>query len=193
MASVSFSVLKVLGMWAGYSCNNQEVLVQFSLTYPLTIIHITIPLIGFAWIFEDRYASTIKCERYGCWRWIVGNVVHSCSYELSFLQDPWRGNTTLYKNADHNILGYADTPSNIPSEMLKSMFMHYFYQYSFSIFGINRNVHIHIGLHRPTGYMTVMVENGGHFENGIPIPDYQVHLVLDQFPYDLRTKSNLQE
>ena len=38
-----------------------------------------------------------------------------------------------------------------------------------------------------------MMENGGHFENGIPIPDYQVHLVLDQIPHDLKTKSNLQE
>ena len=32
-----------------------------------------------------------------------------------------------------------------------------------------------------------------HFENSIPCPDYQIHLVLDQFPYDLKTKSNIQE
>ena len=32
--------------------------------------------------------------------------------------------------------------------------------------------------------MTVMLENGGNFENGMPIPDYQIHLVLDQIPYD---------
>ena len=38
-----------------------------------------------------------------------------------------------------------------------------------------------------------MLENGGNFENGIPIPDYQIHLVLDQIPYDLKTKSNIQE
>ena len=31
MASVSFSVLKLWGMWAGYSWNNQKVLVQFHL------------------------------------------------------------------------------------------------------------------------------------------------------------------
>ena len=31
------------------------------------------------------------------------------------------------------------------------------------------------------------------FENGIPIPDFQIHLVLDQFPNDLKTKSNIQE
>ena len=31
----------------------------------------------------------------------------------------------------------------------------------------------------------VMLENGGHFENGIPIPDYQIHLVSDQIPYAL--------
>ena len=35
--------------------------------------------------------------------------------------------------------------------------------------------------------MTVMLENGANFENGIPIPDYQGHLVLDQIPYDLKT------
>ena len=41
--------------------------------------------------------------------------------------------------------------------------------------------------------MTVMLENGGNFENGMPIPDYQIHLVLDQIPYDWRTKRNIQE
>ena len=25
-----------------------------------------------------------------------------------------------------------------------------------------------------------MLENGGNFENNIPIPDYQIHLVLDR-------------
>ena len=39
----------------------------------------------------------------------------------------------------------------------------------------------------------MMLENGGNFENGIPIPDYQIHLVLDKLPYDLKTKSNIQE
>ena len=38
-----------------------------------------------------------------------------------------------------------------------------------------------------------MLENSGNFENGIPIPDDQIHLVLDQIPYDLKTKSNIQE
>ena len=39
-----------------------------------------------------------------------------------------------------------------------------------------------------------MLENGSHFENGIPVPDYQIHLfVLDQIPYDLKTKANIQE
>ena len=42
VTSVSFSVLKLWGMWAGYSWNNQEVLVHFSLTYSLAIIHISI-------------------------------------------------------------------------------------------------------------------------------------------------------
>ena len=41
--------------------------------------------------------------------------------------------------------------------------------------------------------MTVMLENGCNFENGIPIPDYQTHLVFDQIPYDLKTKSSIQE
>ena len=31
--------------------------------------------------------------------------------------------------------------------------------------------------------MTVMLENGGNFENGTPIPYYQIHLVLDQIPW----------
>ena len=44
-----------------------------------------------------------------------------------------------------------------------------------------------------TGHMTVMLEDGGNFENGMPIPDYQINLVLDQVPYDWRTKSNIQE
>ena len=38
-----------------------------------------------------------------------------------------------------------------------------------------------------------MLQNGGHFENGIPIPDYQIHLILDKIPYDSKTKINLQE
>ena len=38
--------------------------------------------------------------------------------------------------------------------------------------------------------MTVMLENGVKFENGMPIPDCQIHLVL---PYDWSTKSNIQE
>ena len=38
-----------------------------------------------------------------------------------------------------------------------------------------------------------MLENGGNFENGIPIPDYRIPLVLDKIPYDLKTKSNIQE
>ena len=41
--------------------------------------------------------------------------------------------------------------------------------------------------------MTVMLENGGNFENGMPISDYQIHVVLDQIPYDWKTKSNIQE
>ena len=41
--------------------------------------------------------------------------------------------------------------------------------------------------------MTAMLKNGGNFENGIPVPDYQIHLVFDQIPYDLKTKSNIQE
>ena len=41
--------------------------------------------------------------------------------------------------------------------------------------------------------MTVMLKNGGNFENGIPIPDYQIHLVFDQIPHDLKAKSNIQE
>ena len=39
--------------------------------------------------------------------------------------------------------------------------------------------------------MTVLLENDGNFENGIPIPDYQIHLVFDQIPYDFKTKSNI--
>ena len=38
-----------------------------------------------------------------------------------------------------------------------------------------------------------MLENGNHFENGILVPDYEIHLVLDQIPYDLKTKTNIQE
>ena len=49
---------------------------------------------------------------YRCLTWILDNVVHS--YELSFLQDCWRGNTTLYITAGHSILRYADTPSSMP-------------------------------------------------------------------------------
>ena len=41
--------------------------------------------------------------------------------------------------------------------------------------------------------MTVMSENGGNFENDIPIPHYQIDLVFDQMPYDLKIKSNIQE
>ena len=50
------------------------------------------------------------------------------------------------------------------------LFMHHFYQYSFSVLGMNRNL-----------------------ENGIPIPDYQIHFVLDRIPYDLKTRSNILE
>ena len=32
-----------------------------------------------------------------------------------------------------------------------------------------------------------------YFENGIPIPDYQVHFVLDQIPHNLKTKNNIQQ
>ena len=38
-----------------------------------------------------------------------------------------------------------------------------------------------------------MLGNGGNSENDIPIPDYQIHLVLDRIPYDLKTKSNIEE
>ena len=31
------------------------------------------------------------------------------------------------------------------------------------------------------------------FWNGIPIPDYQIYLVLDQIPKDLKTKRYIQE
>ena len=41
--------------------------------------------------------------------------------------------------------------------------------------------------------MTVMLENGGNFENGTPNPDYQIPLELDEMPYDLQTKSNIQD
>ena len=34
--------------------------------------------------------------------------------------------------------------------------------------------------------MRVLLENGGNFENGIPISDYQIHLIFDQIPYDLK-------
>ena len=40
--------------------------------------------------------------------------------------------------------------------------------------------------------MAVMLRNGGNFENGIPIPDYQIYLVLDQLLYRLKTKSKIQ-
>ena len=82
-------------MWAGYSWNNQEVLVQFSLTYSLTII--------------QHYP--------------------------------------VYITAGHNILKYPDTLSNMPKEIMKSMFMHHFYQYSSSVLGINRNIPIPIPIH----------------------------------------------
>ena len=36
-----------------------------------------------------------------------------------------------------------------------------------------------------------MLENGGNFENGIPCPDYQIHLVFDQISYDLETESSI--
>ena len=49
------------------------------------------------------------------------------------------------------------------------------------------------GTYTYTGHMTVILEKGGNFENSIPIPNYQIHLVLDQIPYDLKTKSNIQE
>ena len=38
-----------------------------------------------------------------------------------------------------------------------------------------------------------MLENGGNFENDTPIPDYQIHLVLDRISCDLKNKSNIQE
>ena len=68
-----------------------------------------------------------------------------------------------------------------------------FYQYYFSILGINRNIYAYTYTytHTYTGHMTVMLENGGNFENRIPIPNYEIHLVLDEIPYDLKTKSNI--
>ena len=107
MASVSFSVHKLWGMWAGYSWNNQEVLVQFHLLILKLLLIYLFSLVGFAWRFEDKYAVTINSEVIG-----VYNVVHS--YELSFLQDWWRTNAILYLTAGHNILRYADTPGNMP-------------------------------------------------------------------------------
>ena len=158
-------------MWAGF----HETIRKFWYSFHLLILWLFIsllPLFGFAWRFEDRYASTIKFGSYRCLRWILDNVVHS--YELSLLQVWWRGNTTPYITADYNILKYADTPSNMPQIMLKSIFIHHFYQYSFSVLGIDLNIHIYTY----TGHMAVMLEYGGNFENGIPIPDYQIHLVL---------------
>ena len=38
-----------------------------------------------------------------------------------------------------------------------------------------------------------MLENGGNFENRIPIPNYRIRLVFDKILYDLKTKSNIQE
>ena len=38
-----------------------------------------------------------------------------------------------------------------------------------------------------------MLENGGNFENDIPIPDYRIHPVLDRISYDIKNKSNIQE
>ena len=53
--------------------------------------------------------------------------------------------------------------------------------------------HHHPGTYTYTGHMTVMLEKGGNFENSIRIPDYQIHLVLDQIPYDLKTINNIHE
>ena len=50
-------------------------------------------------------------------------------------------------------------------------------------------IYLYIYICTHTGHMTVMLENGGNFENGTPNPDYQIHLVLDQIPYDLQTKT----
>ena len=36
-------------------------------------------------------------------------------------------------------------------------------------------------IYRYTGNMTVMLENGGNFENGMPILSYQIYLYLIKF------------
>ena len=64
---------------------------------------------------------------------------------------------------------------------MKSMSMHHLYQYSSSVLGDKRK---YTYTYTHTGHMTMMLENGGNFENGMPIPDYQIHHVLDQIPYD---------
>ena len=88
---------------------------------------------------------------------------------------------------------------------MKSMFVHHFYQcsssvlrkytytytYTYTFTYTFTYTYTHTYTH--TWHMTVMLENGGNFENGMPIPDYRIYLVLNQIPYEWRTKSNIQE
>ena len=77
---------------------------------PLTTQFIPVKCLTVYPMMAASWSSTVTSYR--CLRWILDNVVHS--YKLSFLQDWWRGNATLYITAGHNILRYADTASSMP-------------------------------------------------------------------------------
>ena len=57
----------------------------------------------------------------------------------------------------------------------------YEYTYIFKFKQIYAEIYTYIY----TGNKMIIVEKSGHFENGIPIPDYKIHLVLDQILYNL--------
>ena len=59
------------------------------------------------------------------------SIVNNCPFHKADAG----GEATLPYTAGHNILGYANTPSNMPREILKSMFMNPFFTVFLFYFG----------------------------------------------------------
>ena len=159
---------------------------------PLTTQFISIKCLTVDPIMAASWSSSVT--RYRCLRWILDNVVHS--YELSFLQDWWRGNTTIYNCLPQHpqICRYFQyyAIGNVEVHVHAQFLVVFLFYLGHSYIYIHIHMHIHIHIHIQ-GIWQSWCKNGGNFENGIPIPHYQIHLVRDQIPYDLKTKSNIQE
>ena len=144
---------------------------------PLTTQFISIKCLTVYPRVAASWSSSVTSYRY--LRWILHNVVHS--YKLSFLQDWWRGNSSLYITAGHNVLRHAigSAEVHVHAPFLLVFLFYFGHKQKYTC----KNSYTYAYTY--TGHMTVILENGSNFKNGIPIPDYQIHLLFYQIPYDL--------